>query len=461
MKILPVTYTTNSNIKYTKTNNCAYSGLSYNPSFKSFDLGTILGKLLLINGAGKVFNNIKHLKIKRKLMEDYIKSVCNIELEQSVPVNLLFRLSKMPAINEPNGFFDMYYKKNNVFPSIRTIRDCALKDIFPLIKEMPNDANHGHAAKVSMLESMAESGEYINSVYFYKTFCNLPKNYEKNKVVILEKMMNDPFYLQSFEEYCKKFGDKDSSFKSGTPEYMLSMINAAISALVSSISRDRNPEFFKINKGKLARCEEMADLTATEHLFRNDKPNSFYKLYAGGLTKTTDSFYVQSIIDKFYLDKISKLNNDIPAGAKFFDVSEKYFEDMANDFKALSKAAESNGDFWEIINQRVKEKLNSDDKLIRESAIGFLDSSGLAKEYLNSQNVDNELRNKLNKRIKEAPNRYNISKHRGNYRYDDEQSYININKQKEVLSKIEDKEETRREIRSTVAEHMWEAANAI
>ncbi|MBR6126369.1 hypothetical protein IKQ21_01655 [bacterium] len=459
MRILPVTYTNNTNL--TKNNTNISTNFNPSPSFRSFEPAGLFGRLLMLNGIGKIINNKQHLKLKRNLMEDYIKSVKNIDLEQHIPVNLLFKLSKTFADKEPNGLFDMYYVLNDKFPFIGDIRDCALRDIFPLIKEMPNDANRGHEAKVSMLESMIETGEYIKSVYFYKAFCNLPQNYDKNKVVMLEKMMNNPFYMQNYINYCNKHGDKDATSKIYSTDYLLSLINVAITLLSSTLSKVKNAEFFMVHKDKLKKCNEVADSIAAGHLINKDYPDYFYHIYAEGLTNGANSVFTQAYIDKFYLDKISKLKDNKKEGMKFFGISGKYFDDIVKDFNTLTEASECNEGFWDIINKRVNEKLHSDDENIKKSAIGFLDMSGLGKEFLDTQKADAQLKEKLEARIKEAPDMLYRYGHNGNYRYDDEFSYLDIKKQIETMNEIHDREETAKEWRSTISEHMWGAANGI
>lgn len=398
------------------------------------------------------YKALKTAGVQAKYKNDLVSRFVNVNYHAQngiSPVDVLFALSKSPGTEEANGFWYSSVKdKYNTAFGLKELRDCAMKSLFPLVQEGVNDFNCGHAAKVALLTNMVDTGEYLNSQYFYKAFKNLPDslnlptplNYNRNKIVLLEKMMRDKNAAKAARDYVGYDADEKR--------------NLAITALISTLpSRYYIPFLRDYNSSIEAIYDKSYKLVNEKIINKNTyKPNEFYNtLYANGLTAEMQErdyissinsvekgtfIYVQPVLEEYYMDLMEYFKDHKKEGMKHFNTEEKYFDDMVRDYEMLKyvKNMKEKDVVKKLLKLRVDEKLKSNDENIKNTVAGFLNLSGRAKEFRDILSNEPAIAKNLSAQTQEA--RWKFAFYHGeflessngietaNYRYDDDYSYL-------------------------------------
>ena len=409
---------TNSGIGYTKTNNISQKPQinTYKTDSVSFGTGgTYLVVRLLRKCVQPFISASKKAEHKTELMKHYIDEYANLK-NGKTPTDFIFLLSKYPSKEQLSGRIDKLY--NADLPKVSELKDCALKDLFPLMKEMSDDKNYVRAAKSDLLLNMVDTGEYINSHYFFSTFNHLPSEYDALKILIIQKTLKDK---NANSEAYKKYTTKGCESNFSTDKIISS------AALITAFDIGKYPSFIADYEPTLNSILVHSGEIVHDRL--SGEKDSFYRNYSKGFTNGPLTPYLQFLCDDYYFSFMPKFMNNKESGMEFFNVSPEYFDDMREDFKIITKYHGTNKgkELEDVLKTRIKQKLKSNDDNIKQSILGFMDISRFGKDYKHL--IPANLQDSFTRETKEV---YSFGDF-NNYRYPSDQSYIGIDRIKSIV----------------------------
>lgn len=373
----------------------------------------------LLNGT------VEKAAYKRKLCEKIIDTE-RVKAKGDGYVDTIFALAKTHPSAEPK--FNLFYLIEDFeFHSftLKKIKNYAMKCFFPLTRECKEDSNFAHAAKVAFLRSMIDTGEYIDSEYFYKTFTDLPPEYDRDKESLAAQILKD-----------KNARDNYISLNSRkNPDVLTYKKYIADTALIRSMPVERHSEFFKnyansidslysysfpyIIKMLTNRTEnggQYAPIADDKNLFFGFYKNGFvhedydylinnqnyYKtLYPNGF-----DVYTQALFCDAFFNLMESYKDNPEEGANAINVEPFMFDDMKKDYETIIKASQMKNEQeqLELFKARITEKENSGSYEIMDSVPGFIYLTGKADKLEESKECDPITKTNLDALVNNAPN---------------------------------------------------------
>lgn len=384
------------------TNNICASAKTFNKSsYQSKDNITFRGPAttLTVLVAKEGYNTLKNVGPKAKFANELYYDICFPDTTKNARsvVNTLFALAKSLPKDEPRG--EIYNSARLLTERVSdsynirlsSMRLEALEKLFPLVPEMNGDVNSGHAAKVALLSSMIDTGEYVNSPAFYTAFTELSSLYLDDKVFLVKKILKDAnvyrnavalrademadshYYSQEYQLPPKSFWKSryiQKNRKTIFPEIdkQIKMTNIA---LLMSLNPNECRSLFLDYEDSIQAQAQIAFKAIKDKL--TSERDSFYTSYIGQYT--SGLFYSESFLGKtYFFDMMNHLGNDREAIAKEFNISEDYAEDLYKDFVLIqnTKNLTDEEEVNQLYQQRIKEKEQTEDSVIIKSIPGLL-----------------------------------------------------------------------------------------
>ena len=358
---------------------------------------------------------------KAKYAAELYKRIKNPDLSNKAKqvVDTIFALAKSPAKDEPQGEF---YDTVSIFQfgdetpvSIGAMRNLALKKLFPLIPEFGDDNNYGHAAKVALLTSFVDTGEYTDSYTFLDAFSNLSLDYKDDKVFLIKKMLKDKnVYANKFgliaeneAEYAHEnyrdyplwtvsltpFGamlymakTKESWKKKYIKEHQAELqkdtqnaMNIANTAIISRLNKLEYGPLYQYRNDIMAQADA-AFKNVIERVISYE--NCFFEKYADGFCGKNP--YERDLIKLYFLDLMASIHNDKKSVMDKFCVDEKHAKELIKDYEFIDVSRKSSDldKIKKLFVKRINEKFSSDSTNIKESGKGLLELSGRREDLL-------------------------------------------------------------------------------
>lgn len=295
-------------------------------------------------------------------------------------VDTIFALAKSPASLEPQTLTYQAFREGGIWAkTIGCMRDEALKTLFPLVPEVDNDKNLGHAAKVALLSSLIETGEYFKSENFYDVFKDLPdKDYSSDKIFLVKKIMFDKNIHEDLyktealkkvenkasssyepQKYSPLFGvfgvayelirasyiekkEKQQCMKTYLPEICQEInkkIKIASVALLSTMNSIEYEDFYDRYSDVINTQAHLAFQAVKDKLLNykgQPEQNRFYQWYKNDFTEIpleeSMSKYEQILSKKYYDDFMSTYGENKNLITKEFNISDDVYEDLFKDY---------------------------------------------------------------------------------------------------------------------------------
>lgn len=347
-------------------------------------------------------------------------------------VDTLFALAKTIGRDEPTSMGYCLKDVNNA-TSLTEYRDMVLQKLFPLIPEMVEDVNHGHAAKVAMLNSMIDTGEYVYSDNFINVFSNLPPVYFAEKMAMIQKVLKDKNAISAIHKDIawdkaaqiaeERYKYEYKSLDDTTHAYSIAPIAATIIDAIKS-NRWMKRTAKQIYTENIPTIENKR-ATVNTAMILSMEPTKFQMLYTGynlsikeqagkafkyvartlkhydGKYKRVNNLYKyyssnfksdgsnvlsdaeQIVAKRYYMEFMDNFKQDKNKLMCEFNIGEKYYDDMYKDYMLLQNAKNkkySSEKFDILLQARIREKMSSDDIYIRDSASALLEMLGKSED---------------------------------------------------------------------------------
>lgn len=406
--------------------------------------GTPYGLILLVakEGYHSLTTDLKKAKFKSEIAKKIMNPDVSNQSKQLVET--LFALAKTKGKEEPKSA--IYIWNDKFVPTSMTyLRIAAAKNLFKLIPEMKSDANSGMAAKTAMLNSIIETGEYIESDDFYHVFKTLPAIYDNDKEALLKRAFHDNNVKSTiFNDYILGEAEEKTGWKTEPdPDFnpldpLIKVMTAPIknskrkkfipeasqqvqkrkciaeTALLSTMDFNKHVQFFNQYQSDIYRVSSIAFKDIENKLLTQNginKKNLFYEWYKSGFTGRGKSFvnkedsynlhtdmnlYEQALSLVYFMDFMESMGNDVNAVVEKFNIDEKYAKDLIEDYKILdiTKYVYDNDELNMIYQKRIREKLQSNDSEIINSCAGLIFLSGksdVLEHHLHSMQNENRI----------------------------------------------------------------------
>lgn len=384
-------------------------------SFKSGVPGTLT---LFVVKEG--YNALRTDLAKAKYAAELYKRIKNPDLSNKAKqiIDTIFALAKSPAKDEPKGeLYDTVsrFQFGDVTPvRIGAMRNLALKELFPLIPEFSDDNNHGHAAKVALLTSLVDTGEYTDSYTFLDAFNSLSQGYKDDKVFLIKKMLKDKnVYANNFgilaendAEYAHEhyrdypwwtvpltpFGamlymskTKDSWKKKYIKENQTELqndarnkMNIANTAIISRLNKLEYGPLYQYRDDIMAQADAAFKSVIGRVI---SYKNCFFEKYADGFWGNP---YERDLIKLYFLDLMASIHNDKKSVMDKFCVDEKHAKELIKDYEFIDVSRKSSDldKIKKLFVKRINEKFSSDSTNIKESGKGLIELSGRREDLL-------------------------------------------------------------------------------
>ena len=404
-------------------------------SFKG--LSTSLVLLVIKKGYDGLKTNTERANFKNEVAQKMAEPDLSNNAKQLVDV--LFALAKTKGKDEPSNIVYGLKDKYDFSKTLKELRSDAVGKLFPLIPVMKNDANCGNAAKYAMLESMIDSGEYLECPYMRDAFQSLFNGSNKESLILkamrdknVWREINSTYVIpkakslaESSYQYPEDKSDSDSFFhflkvmfydlprdlmaqkqyakkeiKNILPDIQKEYeIKKAIvnTSLFRTLDIRKHQDFFSAYNDLLKAQTTLAfnDIAKRlkENLYGQPENNMLYKKYAEGLK---DLSLPEEDLAITYLSAITqRCKDDKALVAKEFNINPIYSEDIYKDFELLSKSLSISDKktLKNIYGARINEKLQSKNKDIINSAGTLIYLSGRANELKSLLDSDERLVN--------------------------------------------------------------------
>ena len=415
MKILPVSNSTINNYQSLENGNkISYVSASLNTknqiSFKSTE-SIAIGWVL--RGGYSILKGTPQKNAYKEAIGRRLARAGKSGQDSSVISDTLFALAKTPVSKEPK--YDIFYFLGDKFHafSLKELKEYAIKKLFPLATECKEDANFSHAAKIALLRNMIDNGEYVDSVYFYKAFKDLPPEYDKDKEALAAQLLRDKNARDNYIANNKRKNSDIITYK----KYI------ADAALLRSMPVERHSDFFKnyansidniydysfpyiikMLTNKTENGSQYAPLPSDKNLFYGFYKKGFVhaeydylvhnqqyykKLYPKGF-----DVYTQALFCDTFFNLMGVYKDNPKRGAEDINVDEWLFDDMVKDYNTLIEAqTKSEKEQIELFKNRIRQKRNSGSYDIMDSIPGFIYLTGKAdklKKYTESDVITNQ-----------------------------------------------------------------------
>lgn len=422
MKIFQVTsISTMSKFQKNKNTNKYYNN-SYNTpiisqnniSFKSASIPVGLMIYVAKEGYHALTNN----KQKAKYANELLKKVSSPDFSNygADAVNTLFALAKTPTNDEPTGaIYDWYRNK----PSVR-LKQMKVKgfEFFSKIPELKGDINQGHAAKLALLSSYIDTGEYAHTSQFFKAFKDLPETFDNDKLFLIKKMLSDknvksnavmvearrraeeydstccaddypwwtipltPFFAVPYQALTAN-RRINTDLKNNYTHYYNQInpkVEIANTALLSTLDFNKYKDFFNEYENVIQQQAYNAFKAIKEDLTSFE--NRIFDRYADGFYEYDN--YKNNIAKQYYTSFMLKYKNSPDELKKEFNIdNEEYFTELNKDFKFLMslKNITNETELKNLFKQRIDEKFNNPNENIKYSGKGLLTTANKEDEY--------------------------------------------------------------------------------
>ena len=454
MRIYPVNNNIGNNYKLTNnSHHLSYMssniGIKDHISFKSTEslaIGWVLkGGYSILKGATK----------KAAYKEEIGRNIARAEKLRNAGASIsdtLFALAKTPTSEEPkHNLVYFLYDNFHVF-SLKELKDYSIKKLFPLATECREDANFSHAAKVALLRNMIDTGEYVDSAYFYKAFKDLPPEYDKDKESLVIQLLKDKNARDNYIANNKRTNADVLTYK----KYM------ADAALIRSLPMERHGDFFrdyaqsidsvydysfpyiiKMLTNKTEDGSQYAPLAGDRNLFYGFYKNGFVQPESDYLVHNQQYYktlypkgfdvYTQALFCDTFFNLMGIYKDTPEKGAADLHIDRWLFDDMLKDYNTLIEAqTKSEEEQIELFKERIYQKQSGTSYEIIDSIPGFMYLTGKAdklKKYTESDVLTNL---NLEALVSRKPN----------YNYN-EFDIIDVKELEETTAKIEREEKER------------------
>lgn len=416
----------------------------------NFKAGVSVSLVLLVikEGYNGLKNNTERANFKNEIAQ---KMACpDLSNNAKQLVDVLFALAKTKGRDEPANILYDLKDKYGYSETLKDLRSEAIGKLFPLIPVMKNDINSGNAAKAAMLDSMIDSGEYLESPYMYDGFKSLFN--ASNKESLLLKAMRDknvwreinttyaipkakeraelsyqppednstsdslfhflksilfdmPKYIIDEKNYVKRESKKLLPQIQEEFEIKKAIVNTA---LIHTLEVDKHQDFFSVYNDLIHSQSRLAYRNIAKMLKTDDygktEYETLYKKYAEGLKGL--SIPEEHLSINYLKDMCKHFKNDKETLAKEFNINPVLCNDILSDFELISKssAESSPNNLKKLYEERINEKVASGNKYIQDSAGTLVYLSGHAsglKSLLDSRQELQTARNNLKSRMEE------------------------------------------------------------
>lgn len=408
-------YNKNNNIKQSYSNpNNTLKLKQDTVSFKGFGISVSLIAYVAKEG----YHALNADKKKARYANELLKKVNSPDFSNygADAVNTLFALAKTPANDEPVGVIYDWYRDE---PSVR-LKQMKVKafELFSKIPELKGDVNHGHAAKLALLSSYIDTGEYAHTSKFFKAFKDLPETFDKDKLFLMKKMLRDKNVKSNAvmvearrraEEYDSMYRADDypwwtipltpffaipyqaltadrrinKDLKNNYTHYYNNInpnVEIANTALLSTLDFNKYKDFFNEYENVIQQQAYNAFKTIKEDL--TSYKNKIFDKYANGFYECDN--YKNNIAKQYYTSFMLKYKDSPDELKKEFNIdNEEYFTELNKDFKFLMKLKNitNETELKNLFKQRIDEKFNNTNEDIKYSGKGLLAIANKEDEY--------------------------------------------------------------------------------